>query len=153
MGNLTLVFTLAILATLIACSDTGPTLGPALDYRAISMFPANAGLNSGHGRLFSPLFENGSFEFLSIPEGDRNLVQSLHAVRYRDLRSHHDRDQELLRYAPQKMWDTPCHDDPDFRTFAYGDDGANGRASALAQFRRGDALLFMARLERGSGRG
>ena len=130
------------------------------------MFPANVGLNSGCGRLFSPLFENGTFEFLSIPEGDRNLVQSLsipegdrnlvqslHAVRYRDILSHYDRDQDLLRYAPQKMWDTPCHNDPDFRTFAYGDDGANGRASALAQFRRGDALLFMARLERGSGRG
>ena len=116
------------------------------------MFPANVSLNSGCGRLFSPLFENGTFEFLSIPEGDRNLDQSLHAVRYRDLRSHYDRDQDLLRYAPQEMWDTPCHNDPGFRTFTYGDDGAIGRASALAPFRRGDALLLMTRLERGNGR-
>lgn len=117
------------------------------------VFLANVGVNSSHGKLFSPLFENGTFEFLPIPEGDRNLDQSVHAVRYRDLRSHYDPDQDLLRYVPQEMWDTACHNDPDFRTFTYGDNGTNGRSSALAQLGSGDALLFLARLERDGGGG
>lgn len=45
------------------------------------------------------------------------------------------------------MWDTACHNAPKFKTFTYGDSGANGRAYALAQLRRGDALLFLARLQ------
>ena len=115
------------------------------------VFLANVGANSSHGKLFSPLFEDGTFEFLPIPEGDRDLDESAHAVHYRDLSSHYNPDQDLLRYVPQEMWDTACHNDPDFRTFTYGDNGTNGRSSALTQLRNGDALLFLARLERDIG--
>ena len=107
---------------------------------------ANVGANSSHRQLFSPLFEDGTFEFLPIPEGDRNLGNSPHAVRYRELRSYYNPDHDLLRYVPQDIWDDACHNDPDFETFTYGDNGTNGRSSALTQLRKGDALLFLARL-------
>ena len=108
---------------------------------------ANVGANSSHGQLVSPLFEDGTFEFLPIPEGDRTLDKSRYAVHYRDLRSYYNPDQGLLRHVPQAMWDYACHNDPDFAAFTYGDNGANGRSSALTQLREGDALLFLARLE------
>ena len=61
------------------------------------VFLANVGANSSHSPLFSPLFEDGTFEFLPIPEGDPNLDESDSAVRYRDLRSHYNPGQDLLR--------------------------------------------------------
>ena len=112
------------------------------------IYLANVGANSSHRQLFSPLFESGTFEFLPIPEGDRNLDKSRYAVHYRDLRSYYNPDHGLLRYVPQDMWDYSCHHDPDFEAFTYGDSGTNGRSSALTQLRKGDALLFLARLER-----
>ena len=111
------------------------------------VFLANVGANSSHRRLFSPLFEDGTFEFLPIPEGDPNLEKSNSAVRYRDLRSHYNPRQDLLRYVPQELWNSACHNDPDFSSFTYGDNGTNGRSSALTQMRKGDVLLFLARLD------
>ena len=110
------------------------------------IYLANVGTNASHGKLISPLFEDGTFEFLPIPEGDRLLDESTKTVHYRDLRSHYNPSQDLLRHVPKQMWDTACHNDPDFKTFTYGDNGTNGRSSGLTQLRKGDALLFLARL-------
>ena len=77
----------------------------------------------------------------------RAWTESTKTVHYRDLRSHYNPGQDLLRYVPKQMWDTACHNDPDFKTFTYGDNGTNGRSSALTQLRKGDALLFLARLQ------
>ena len=112
------------------------------------VFLANVGANSSHRSLFSPLFEDGTFEFLPIPEGDPDLDDSNSAVRYRNLRSHYNPGQNLLDYVPQELWNNSCHNDPDFSAFTYGDNGTNGRSSALTQMRKGDALLFLARLDR-----
>ena len=112
------------------------------------IYLANVGANSSHGPLFSPLFEEGAFELLPIPEGDRNLDSSRQAVHYRDLRSYYNPGDGLLRYVPQAMWDVACHNDPEFESFTYGDSGTNGRSSELTNLRKGDALLFLARLER-----
>ena len=47
------------------------------------IYLANVGANTSH-RFASPIFEDGSFEFLPIPESPR--LDSPRAVRYRDLR-------------------------------------------------------------------
>ena len=108
---------------------------------------ANVGANSSHRQLFSPIFKDGTFEFLPIPESDSSLDESNHSVRYRDMRSYYHPDQDLLRYVPQHRWNNICHNDPDFDSLTYGDNGTNGRSSALTQMKRGDALLFLARLD------
>lgn len=108
----------------------------------------NVSANSSHGQLFSPLFEDGTFELLPIPEEDRNLDKLGHVVHYRDLHSYYNPGGDgLLRYVPHGMWDIACHNDPEFVSFTYGDSGTNGRSSALTHLREGDALLFLARLE------
>ena len=109
------------------------------------IYLANVGSNSSHG-AFSPIFDDGTFEFVPIPV-DWDGQDWPGAVRYRDLRSYHDPERDLLRYVPPRWHDWPCHNDPEFATFTYGDYPDNGRAAALANLERGDALLFLARLE------
>ena len=111
------------------------------------IYLVNVGANASHGRLFSPLFENGTFEFLPIPEGDRKLGKSRRAVRYRDLPSYNKAGGDLRDYVPERLWDSACHNDPDLEAFTYGDNPGVGRSGGLKGLRPGDVLLFLARLE------
>lgn len=111
------------------------------------IYLANVGANAGH-RFASPLFDDGTFEFLPIPEDDRNLDRSPDAVCFRDLRSYYDSNRDLLSHVPQDLWDMACHNDPEFETLTYGDNGTNPRSSNLTGMETGDVLLFLARLER-----
>ena len=111
----------------------------------LRIYLANVGANSAHQGLFSPLFADGTFEFVPIPsyyEDSDPIV-----IRYRDLRSYNNRDCDLRQFVPAKLLDTACHNDPEFATFTYGDVGENGRSAALTKMTTGDALLFLARLE------
>ena len=108
------------------------------------IYLANVGSNSSH-RVFSPIFDNGAFEFLPIPE--EHIGGAACAVRYCDLRAHSDPDCNLRPYVPPNLWNSPCHNDPEFATLTYGDNGDNPRSVDLTNMRQGDALLFLARLE------
>ena len=112
------------------------------------IFLANVGANTGpeHRRLVSPLFDDGTFEFLPIPEGDRNLDKNTSAVHCRDLRSHREPNRDLRRYVPEHLWNAACHNDPDLNSFTYGDACDKPRASNLKDMESGDVLLFIARL-------
>ena len=113
------------------------------------IYLANVGANASH-RFSSPIFADGTFEFLPIPE-DQDLPGD-HAVRYKDLRAHNDPGLSLLPYVPKRLWDWPAHNDPEFETFTYGDNCATSpRAAALRRLKPGDHLLFLARLERWTG--
>lgn len=114
------------------------------------VYLANVGTNATDG-FAGPLFEDGRFEFIPILEGDCSLDALDGVVRYRDLRSHYDRDANLLRYVPAARRDRACHNDPEFETLTYGDDARRGRAANLRHAEPGDALLFLARLERWRG--
>ena len=107
------------------------------------VYLANVGANSKHG-FASPLFEDGTFEFIPIREDE----DQTDGVRYSDLRSHNDPGRDLLCYVPSRLHRAVCHNDPEFETLTYGDNGENGKSSALTGIQPGDALLFLARLER-----
>ncbi len=114
------------------------------------IYLVNVGTNASDG-FASPLFGDGRFEFVPIAEDNRlNVADG--AVRYRDLRSHYDGSVDVLRYIPAARWDHACHNDPEFETLTYGDGvGRGGRAANLRHTAAGDALLFLARLERWTG--
>ena len=110
------------------------------------IFLANVGANASH-RFAGPVFEDGAFEFLPIPE--QPDLDGPHAVRYRDLVSFNTPGRGLTQYVPERLWDRAAHADPEFETFTYGDNCEwSPRAAGLRGIRSGDVLLFLARLER-----
>jgi hypothetical protein len=110
------------------------------------IFLANVGANASH-RFSSPVFEDGKFEFITIPE-DRDL-DGPHAVRFKDIRSFYDPERRLMDYIPERLWEWPSHHDPEFETFTYGDNcEINPRAASLKRMETGDFLFFLVRLNR-----
>ena len=110
------------------------------------IFLANVGANTSHS-FDSPIFEDGTFEFITIPE-DRDLPGK-HAVRYGHLTSFCDSGQSLRDYIPKRLWDFPTHSDPEFETFTYGDNcETSPRAASLKRMMPGDFIFFLARLTR-----
>jgi hypothetical protein len=104
----------------------------------MAVFLANVGVNAGHTAR-SPLFEDGSFRLLPIPECMKWRPPML---RFRDL-------PELAEHAPENLARIPVHLDPDFRSpvQTYGDNCRRAaRAYALRKATAGDRIVFLARL-------
>jgi hypothetical protein len=108
------------------------------------IFLANVGANASH-RFQSPIFPDGTFEVLPIPEDQDLPGDSL--VRFRHLKSFNDPEDSLRDYLPERWWDWPCHFDPEFYTFTYGDNCDTApRAAALKAIVPGDFIFFIVRL-------
>ena len=121
---------------------------PTPDTGKPSVFLANVGANSSHSFL-SPLFDDGTFEFITIPE--EPLAAGPHSVRYRDLRSHFHPNELLARWVPDRLLDKATHFDPEFGTNTYGDNCERSpRAFGLKEARPGDLIYFLVRLARWS---
>ncbi|MDI6807351.1 MAG: hypothetical protein QMD14_06155, partial [Candidatus Aenigmarchaeota archaeon] len=103
------------------------------------IFIINVGVNASHGKLKSPIFEDGSFVFVPIPER-RNPTCTLLPT-YRSLFAN------ALEYIPESYYDVRVHSDPEFETFTYGDyPTKKPRAALLKCIEKGDFLFFLARL-------
>jgi hypothetical protein len=101
------------------------------------------GVDAGCGGIQGPLFEDGTFEFICIP--DRKRV-SIHT--YGNMI---DRGGEpLVRYFPRSqrkaLAGQHVHFDPEFETFTYGDPTVLKRS--LRNLRPGDFLVFYCGLQR-----
>ena len=105
------------------------------------VFIINVGANTRH-RQQSPLFDDGTFEFVPIPsDNDEGLT-------YADLRQFNSPNTPLFdRFAdPAISPSENVHNDPEFATFTYGDNlGPRGKGS-LRQLQEGDFLFFLAHL-------
>jgi hypothetical protein len=104
----------------------------------MAVFIANVGANAGHTSR-SPLFDDGSFRLLPIPECRKWRAPML---RLKDL-------PELAEHAPESLARIPVHLDPDFRSPVptYGDNCRRAaRAFALRKARANDLIVFLARL-------
>jgi hypothetical protein len=106
------------------------------------IFIINVGANTSH-KPQSPLFDDGRFEFVPIPEFDP--PDSNEFLTFADLRQFYKSDQPLLKLFPQTpVTQKKAHDDPEFLTLTYGD---NIRQKGnLRDLRPGDFLFFLARL-------
>ena len=104
------------------------------------IFLVNVGANASH-RFCSPLFPDGTFEFIPIPEDGPPQGQSI--VSYCDLASFNRPGQSLMKYVPQRLWYRAAHNDPEFETFTFGDNCERSpRAAALKRIDVGDLLFF-----------
>lgn len=100
------------------------------------------GIDTRFGGIHSPLFADGTFEFVSIPD-DRNLDERTYGNSKgrhgRALKEYFPREQQIVA-ASQSM-----HVDPEFSTFTYGD--PTRLKSGLAKLKPGDLLVFYAGME------
>jgi hypothetical protein len=100
------------------------------------------GIDSGCGGIQSPLFADGSFEFVCIPDNKRVSVHQYGTLVGKNGRPHSD-------YFParkqQSVAEQHIHLDPEFETFTYGDPTIPKRS--LQKLDRGDHLIFYCGLQ------
>jgi len=100
------------------------------------------GIDTGCGGIHGPLYSDGSFEYIPIPD-----VTGLSRLTYGDMIGRHGIP--LADYFPLSMRDrarrTAVHCDPEFETFTYGDPTRN--KAGLRRLKAGDLLVFYCGLE------
>lgn len=100
------------------------------------------GIDTGSGGIHSPLFQDGTFEFIPIPDG--------HGVDERTYGNTVGRTaRRFVGYFPEAKRQSAAaqsmHVDPEFTTFTYGDPTPPKRG--LKKLRAGDLLVFYAGME------
>jgi putative DNA base modification enzyme with NMAD domain len=104
----------------------------------VTAFLANVGVNAAHAAR-SPLFTDGSFALLPIPE----------PVAWREPMLRGSDVPQMRAHAPRTWSERAVHLDPDLTAdhATYGDNCRTaGRAFSLRRARPGDLLVFLARL-------
>jgi hypothetical protein len=100
------------------------------------------GIDTGSGGILGPLFRDGSFEFVPIP--DRRGVDKR---TYGNTRGRHG--ERMIDYFPEARRKTmsgqSIHFDPEFRTFTYGD--PTTPKVSLQRLNEGSLLVFYAGLK------
>lgn len=97
------------------------------------------GLDNGSGGGLAPIYEDGTFEYIPIPESyETTQQQTFDDVTTRD-------GQPYAGYVGSKNESRPLHLDPEFKTCTYGD--PTRKRSQLAKLTEDDLLIFYAGLE------
>jgi hypothetical protein len=100
------------------------------------------GVDSGSGGIQGPLFRDGSFDYIPIPDGfgiGERTYGNTTGLKHR----------KLVEYFPQSrrvaMANRSIHFDPEFATFTYGD--PTPPKAGLRHLEEGDMLIFYSGLE------
>jgi len=100
------------------------------------------GIDSGSGGIHGPLFMDGSFDYVPIPdrfEIDERTYGNTTGLKQR----------KLVEYFPKarrvRMVNRSVHFDPEFATFTYGD--PTPPKAGLRRLEKGDMLIFYCGLE------
>jgi hypothetical protein len=100
------------------------------------------GIDTGSGGIHGPLFHDGSFEYIPIPDGF-----GIDERKYGNTTGRHGK--RLLDYFPEsrkaKITNQAIHFDPEFITFTYGD--PTSPKAGLRHLQQGDMLIFYCGLE------
>jgi hypothetical protein len=100
------------------------------------------GIDTGSGGIHGPLFQDGAFEYIPIPDGFGIDERTYGNTPGR-------RGQPLVTYFPEsrqpKMQNQSMHVDPEFATFTYGD--PSRPKAGLRRLAAGDMLVFYCGLE------
>jgi 3-methyladenine DNA glycosylase/8-oxoguanine DNA glycosylase len=93
------------------------------------------GMDRGTGGALGPIFRNGSFEYIPIPE----TVPTRYSATYATVPGRHTRS--LASVLPVRLAECHPHIDPDFDAATYGDAAPRKRAQ-LNRLAPGDLLVF-----------
>jgi hypothetical protein len=103
------------------------------------------GIDTGSGGIHGPLFADGSFEYVPIPDGFKG--KSIDERTYGNTVGRKGR--RLIDYFPEsrreKVFGQSIHFDPEFETFTYGD--PTSPKARLRELEEGSLLVFYAGLE------
>jgi hypothetical protein len=103
------------------------------------------GIDTGSGGIHGPLFKDGSFDYVPIP--DRMDGKGVDERRYGNTVGRFGR--ELVQYFPKskqdRIKDCPIHFDPEFESFTYGD--TKRPKARLRNLEPGDFLIFYCGLQ------
>jgi Nucleotide modification associated domain 3 len=97
------------------------------------------GIDKGCGSALAPIFEDGTFEYIPIPEVDPDSNESR---TYENTKGR--KGQPLAYYLPSRIKDSSMHFDPEFETFTYGD--PTSKRKFLLKLDKDDLLVFYAGL-------
>lgn len=100
------------------------------------------GIDSGSGGIQGPLFKDGSFEYICIPDKKGVSVHTYGSLLGRNGTPHSDYFPVRKRREVAKQH---VHLDPEFETFTYGDPTTPKRS--LQTLEKGDYLIFYAGLQ------
>src|ERR1035438_5893597 len=101
------------------------------------------GIDSGCGGIQGPLFKDGSFDFVCIPDNKRVSVHTYGNIVGRDGRHHAEYFAESRRTVMARQ---TVHVDPEWETFTYGDPTPPKRS--LRNLNPGDLLVFYCGLQK-----
>ncbi|TAF72124.1 MAG: hypothetical protein EAZ53_16945 [Bacteroidetes bacterium] len=109
------------------------------------------GIDKICGGIHSPIFKDGTYEFIPIPE----YYYRNHAFESKKMPTYSTekgkKGKPFINYFKaegkdkEQHKDCPIHADPDFETFTYGD--GNYTKNALVNLNKGDLLVFYASME------
>jgi hypothetical protein len=97
------------------------------------------GIDKGCGGALAPIFADGSFEYIPIPEEDK-LSRELKTFSNSRGRT----GPSFSHYLPEKIKDKKIHFDPEFQTPTYGD--ISSKRNYLLKLVKDDLLVFYAGL-------
>jgi hypothetical protein len=101
------------------------------------------GVDSGCGGIQGPLFADGTFDFVCIPDNKGTALETYGTILGRDHRPH-------VEYFPKSkhksMTNQSVHIDPEWATFTYGD--PTPPKCSLRKLEQGDWLVFYCGLQR-----
>jgi hypothetical protein len=113
----------------------------------MNLYIANVGVNTKHAferGIKSPIFPNGTFEFIPILEEEDSKYTS---DTYSTLECYNNSELTLSHYIDKEEYhNCAVHNDPEFKKCTYGDLIKSPRASNLSKIEKNDILLFLARL-------
>jgi len=100
----------------------------------------NIGANSGHTGGREPIYEDGTFQYVPIPEDDETVIEPT----YQNLK--------LGPIRPKSTGDTVVHLDPEFPEVGYSEhytygDRHSPKTDRIAELGEGDILFFYATLD------
>lgn len=97
------------------------------------------GIDKGCGGILAPIFEDGTFEYIPIPEEDPDSAETR---TYNNTFGRYGN--QFSHYVPNKIKNKKMHFDPEFETFTYGDIKSKGKF--LRKLDKNDLLVFYAGL-------
>jgi Nucleotide modification associated domain 3 len=108
----------------------------------MKMAMLRVGIDTGSGGIHGPLFQDGSFEFVPIPDSSGTDPRTYGNTVGR-------KGRHLVEYFPKRMQDKvrnrSIHADPEFATFTYGD--PTSPKAGLRRLEEGDLLVFYCGLQ------